>query len=450
MKSASPTDAFAPLRAFLRQIRRRIVLLTLLRLPRADRREREFWATGWGWYRRPSAKGGVWIHASTIGEVRIALSVIQSLPAELPLVITTFDVESAVAAERLLRGRAAVTAFPAPFRFAMRRFVEHFDPRRLIIIETQFYPLIVLAAVRPNLPAAVVSMFNDQQQIELFLPLLRSVELFGVRLEEDRRKLVEHGIPIARIGVTGDLKFDALALEPRRDLEVALRGLAGDRPILIAGSTHPEEEPAVLDAFEQLGGGRRALLLLAPRVPTLGKSEALLRQRGIDYRKRTKLPVKGRPAVVLLDSIGELPSLYRLAAAAFVGGSMMLGGGGHSPLEAARSAVPVAVGPNMSNFRLIAEIFDRAGAWTRVTNADDLARAWTTWLDNPEAAQTLGKCAAELVQAHQGALTRTLDLLQTFLGQSDALGPAVKTPATRLRWPQAPVIEGLRPPAAIP
>jgi 3-deoxy-D-manno-octulosonic-acid transferase len=303
----------------------------------------------------------------------------------------------------------------------MRRFLEHFAPEKLIIIEGgELHPLFLLATLRQELPAAIINGWFSRNQIqrsEIFLPLLGAIRLFGVRHEEDREKLIELGIPAERINVTGDLKFDAVALVPSSGLEDQLRALAGDRPILIAGSTHPGEEPAVLDAFEKIGGGRRALLILATRNPRYFQlAENVLRQRKLAYLKRSQLPADGqRPAVIFLDRIGELASLYQLATAAFVGGSLVPNGGGQSPLEAANCAVPVAVGPNMNNFRLVAEIFDQANAWRRITSSDELADAWSSWLDNPQLAHDLGQRAAKLIESHRGALARTLEVLQDFL-----------------------------------
>jgi 3-deoxy-D-manno-octulosonic-acid transferase len=119
--------------------------------------------------------------------------------------------------------------------------------------------------------------------------------------------------------------------------------------------------------------------------------------------------------VVLLDSLGELASAYRLAAGAFIGGTLVPKGG-HNPLEAARWGTPVVVGPSMENFREIAEHFDRAEAWERVPDAAGLARAWRRWLADPETARALGTRGRGLIETHRGALGRTLELLAALGG----------------------------------
>jgi len=169
----------------------------------------------------------------------------------------------------------------------------------------------------------------------------------------------------------------------------------------------------VLDAFRRAGGGERALLVLAPRHPERwNEVDTLL--RGENAVRRTALPASGRPAVVLLDSLGELAGLYRLAASAFIGGTLVPTGG-HNPLEAARFGVPIAVGPSMHNFREMAEAFDRVRAWRRVKDSRELATVWREWLGNSAAARETGERGLRLVEENRGALARTVEMLKPVL-----------------------------------
>ena len=186
------------------------------------------------------------------------------------------------------------------------------------------------------------------------------------------------------------------------------------------------EEAIVLDAFEQLGGGERALLLLAPRHPERFAAVAeLLRSRSIPHLRTSALagggssaqgePVPAAPvSVLLLDSLGELASLYAIADAAFVGGTLV-DTGGHNPLEPARFGTPIAIGPSMRNFPEIAHLFDEADAWSRVTDAASLAKCWQAWVEDPQAAARLGRRAEKLAEKHRGAVERTLAVIERYL-----------------------------------
>jgi 3-deoxy-D-manno-octulosonic-acid transferase len=137
--------------------------------------------------------------------------------------------------------------------------------------------------------------------------------------------------------------------------------------------------------------------------------------RGLSLARRSEPASAASGDVLLLDSLGELGGLYRLATGAFVGGTLV-SRGGHNPLEPARFGVPVAVGPSMENFREIAAAFDGAGAWQRVGDAAELGAAWESWLDDPATARDLGGRGRALFQANRGALERTLELLRPWLG----------------------------------
>jgi 3-deoxy-D-manno-octulosonic-acid transferase len=253
--------------------------------------------------------------------------------------------------------------------------------------------------------------------------LLAGVDRFAVQTAEDARRLGALGIEPERVVVTGNLKYEAP--EPRVDhqLEASLLALASSRPLLIAGSTMPGEEEAVLAALERLGGGERALLVLAPRHPERWDEVArLLDATGKPWVRRTALaaavdaaaPRAGFPGVVLLDSLGELAALYRLATACFVGGTLAARGG-HNPLEPARFARPIAAGPSMENFREMAAQLDARGAWRRVESAGELAAVWEGWLRDPAAAAAIGERARAVAEENRGALERTLAVLAPLL-----------------------------------
>jgi 3-deoxy-D-manno-octulosonic-acid transferase len=368
----------------------------------------------------------LWLHAVSVGEAGVAATLARALPPEVPLLVTTVTPTGQERARAAFAGRAGVDYLPFDLGFAVRRFFRRHEPRALVLVEGDYWPLLLREARRRGLPVAVINgrvgdrSFRRMRRMRRLLgPLFSAVGHFGVQSAQDRDRLIELGIAPGRIAVTGNLKYESPEPPRKPELEEALRGLAAGRPILLAGSTMAGEEAAVLDAWQEIGGGERALLVLAPRHPERwNEVEALLRAWGTDFARRTALPLPlpdlGRPAVVLLDSLGELAGLYRLAAAAFIGGTLVPTGG-HNPLEAARFGVPVAVGSSMHNFRDMADAFDRAGAWRRVADARELATVWREWLDDPEAARAVGEHALQLIEENRGALARTLEMLAPVL-----------------------------------
>jgi 3-deoxy-D-manno-octulosonic-acid transferase len=419
-----------------RRGRRRHLGVIARRLGLGARTARESGAGGPG-------RGQLWLHAVSVGEVGVAATLVRSLPGELPLLLTTVTPTGQERARQALAGRSEVDYLPFDLGPPIARFFARHQPRALVLVEGDYWPLLLSAARRRALPIAVVNgRVGDRSfaRLRRVRPLqgvlFGAVRRFGMQSAEDRDRLLALGVEAERVIVTGNLKYDSPPPPEAPEMAAALRRLAAGRPVLIAGSTMAGEEAAVLDAWSAAGGGGRALLVLAPRHPERwAEVEELFAARGATVVRRSRLGGPGRPGepfgdvvagaaagsaaradVLLLDSMGELAGLYRHAAAAFVGGTLVPTGG-HNPLEPARFGVPIAAGPSMHNFRDMAELFDRERAWRRVGNARELALAWQEWLADPAAAEAQGARGARLLAANRGALARTLEMLAPLLAE---------------------------------
>jgi 3-deoxy-D-manno-octulosonic-acid transferase len=371
--------------------------------------------------------GALWLHAVSVGEVGVAGTLVRALPSDVRLLLTTVTPTGQDRAAALVAGlpgevgRGAVDYLPFDLGFSVRRFFRRHAPAALVLVEGDYWPLVLREARRRGLSVAVVNgrvgdrSFRRMRRLRALLgPLFDGIERFGVQTEADRARLIELGVPAEKVTVTGNLKFESPEPPELPELAARLRGLAAGRPILVAGSTMAGEEAAVLEAFEGAVGEKEAMLVLAPRHPERWEEVGeLLRGKGVRFVRRSEDQGEA-PAVVLLDTLGELAAVYRLAAAAFVGGTLVPKGG-HNPLEPARFGVPVAVGPSMENFRDIAEAFDRAGAWQQVAGAGELGAVWQGWLKEPGAAREVGERARRLVEENRGATVRTLEMLAPIL-----------------------------------
>jgi 3-deoxy-D-manno-octulosonic-acid transferase len=377
--------------------------------------------------------GGLWIHAVSVGEVAVAATLVRALPPGLPLLVTTTTPTGQARARAAFAGRAAVAYFPFDLGFAVRALLDRFAPRALLLVEGDYWPLVLSEARRRRMAVAVVNGrvgdrgFRRMRRLRPLLgPLFAPVRRFAVQTGQDRERLLALGVPAEAVAVTGNLKYETPEPLPLPALEEPLRELAAGRPLIVAGSTMRGEDEKVLDAFAAAGGGAAALLVIAPRHPERwDEVAALLAARGFATLRRSRLGERppGRTDAVLLDSLGELAALYRSAAAAFIGGTLVPTGG-HNPLEAARFGVPVAVGPSMHNFRDMAEQFDRAGAWRRVGSGAELGAAFRDWLERPESGREVGARAAALLAENRGAVARSVAWLAPVLAGSGLdLGP---------------------------
>ncbi|MDH3402329.1 MAG: 3-deoxy-D-manno-octulosonic acid transferase [Acidobacteriota bacterium] len=383
-----------------------------------------------------AVKRPLWIHAVSVGEARVGAAFARGLPAAWPLLVTTVTPTGQQQARAMCGDRAAIAYLPFDLGFAIRRFLDRFEPRALVLVEGDYWPLLLRHVRRRGLPVVVVNgrvgdrSFRRLRRVRLLArALLGRVDHFAVQTAEDRDKLLALGVDPERLSVTGNLKFDAPQPEPIPAVETLLAAGAGRRPILVAGSTMAGEEEQVLAAFAAAGGGRAALLVLAPRHPERWPEVAeLVRRRGLTLARRSQLDRGGAPAdVVLLDSLGELAALYRLGAAAFVGGSLVPSGG-HNPLEPAAHGVAVAAGPSMANFRHMAETFDAAAAWRRVADEAELAEFFREAIAGSGEVAAMGRRGRQLVHDHRGAAERTRGVIAPLLSAAMSGPPRETTP----------------------
>jgi len=365
----------------------------------------------------------LWIHAVSVGEVAVAATLARALPSDVPLLITTITPTGQRRAKQALSPRAAVTYLPFDLGFAIERFLRRFRPRGVILVEGDLWPLLLKRLGDRNLPVLVVNgrvgdrSFKRMRRLQPFLgPLFGPVTRFGMQTLQDCTRLKALRVAPEKIDLLGNIKFDSPIPAPIPLLEARLRELAGTRRIFIAGSTMPGEEEIILDAFRRIGGGRDAMMVLAPRHPErCAQVEVLVAKNEMRCLRRSAIDQSlSAPDVILLDTLGELAALYAVGLGSFIGGTLVRTGG-HNPIEAAQLGSAIAVGPSMENFREISQIFDRARAWRRVEDSRDLAETWRLWLSDPHAARELGTRAKQVADENRGALDKTVAFLQPVL-----------------------------------
>lgn len=402
--------------------------------------------------------GAIWLHAVSVGEVLAGVTLAKRLKAEFPerpLVVSTTTITGQALAKERMPFADAVIYFPLDWAFCVRRALAAVRPALVVVLETEIWPNFLRAASQSNVPVLFVSgrisdrsFARSQSWLTLFgfylRPLLKDAlsraSGFWMQSEKDASRVRALGAPADKVQVGGNLKYD-LELPrstPLADwLESEIR--RGERrPVIVAGSVVATEEPLALIAFGVVQGEfRRALLILAPRKPERFDAAAqFIEDSHQKFVRRSALgvaspagPANGAAAqvadtiggdvsVVLLDSIGELASLYRLADGVFVGGSLVESGG-HNILEpAAFGKVPV-FGESMENFAEIAERFVTAQAALQVASPEDAGVSWIELLRNPERNQKMGQTARRLVEESRGATERAVAAIRAALGKTE-------------------------------
>ena len=373
----------------------------------------------------PLPAGGVWTQAVSVGEVAVARPLLAELrrrhPA-LPLVLTaTTATGLAVATGQQVAD--AVLPFPLDLPGPVSRCLDAARPRLVILIETELWPELLEGCRRRAIPVALVnarisdSSFRGYHAARRLLrPLIAPLTAALAQEEQDASRLIALGVPPERVVVTGNIKFDTPPPAARPPLADEIEALAAGRRIVVAASTMPGEEEVVLAAWSSLPEAGRPFLLVAPRHPERATTAIdLLARAGVAAVRRTRIgEAPGRCDALVLDTVGELASLYAVAAVAFVGGSLVATGG-HNPIEPARFAVPVLSGPHVRNFAAVYRRFAAAGGVRIVHDAHQLGAALAEWLGEPERARSAGEAGRALLAANAGATARVADALERFL-----------------------------------
>ena len=219
----------------------------------------------------------------------------------------------------------------------------------------------------------------------------------------------------ARIDGQVDLKFGAAALISDPAVEKTFRAQWRDRPVILAASTHPGEDELVLASFRQARKGRPdAVLVIAPRHADRGKAIAdLARNNGFRVARRETDERPGEAAVFVADTIGEMGIWYGLADLALIGGSWVVGVGGHNPLEPARLGCPIVAGPYTAGWPVYSELESREAAL--VATPDGLADVMSLGWSDPARLQRLAMSARAFVDERDRLVVAGLDRTLTLL-----------------------------------
>jgi 3-deoxy-D-manno-octulosonic-acid transferase len=371
----------------------------------------------------------IWVHAVSVGEVLAVVELVRGLQAEFPrhrlVVSTTTDTGQKLAAAKFGKAEENVFYFPFDFPFSARRWISALRPELVVIAETEFWPNFLRIAHESGAYIAVVNARISDSSLpgyrrwrKLLSRVLAHVDLFLAQTPEDARRLVEIGAPTDRVQVGGNLKYDTPLITTQAIVDQLRSSIAKSKagPILVCGSTVDEEELLLLGAFKNVIATYPAgVMLLAPRHPErFGEVETLLGELNVRFWRRSLWdggPLNG--GVLLVDTIGELASLYSLADIAFVGGSLVPRGG-HNIIEPAQQGVAIVVGNHTENFRDIVGLFQSRDA-VRVVGPAELPLTFMELLSDEAERHALGRRAAETFASQRGATRFTIEKLKQLI-----------------------------------
>lgn len=383
-----------------------------------------------GIYRRPAAeepKGGLYVHAVSVGECFIALKFIREwskLHGDEPVVLATSTATGHEVVRRAALPNVRPLYSPLDLPGLSGRCLSRFQPRAVVLIEAELWPNFAEVCHRRRIPMVMLNARLSPRSEGRYAKVRGLTSLLFSRLtalaaqnERDKGRFARIGVPQDIIRVTGSIKFDVLAdtpQGPRADFRSLLDRLRGGRPVVMAASTHAGEEALIAKAIREVG----ACPLIIPRHAE--RREAVcadLRAAGFTPILRTagNLPADlPANAVYIADTTGEMRDWTALVDVVVIGKSF-LSKGGQNPVEAIAARVPVITGPDMTNFADLVNLLKESGG-IRCCKAAELAANLRTLLTDKAAAEAQTAAAYNTLSIHSGATARSVELVEECAG----------------------------------
>ena len=388
----------------------------------------------------------VWVHAVSLGEVTAVVPLLRMIKEEDPhqtIVVSTVTETGREIVLKRLNGIATHCYAPLDFWWAVNRYVRVFNPRLFLLVESEVWPNLLTCLAQHQVPVCLVNGRISSRSFSRYRVVKRLMKriwsLFDMALmqtAQDAERIKELGANAKVVHVTGNMKIDQSLdrqknFDSTQSIRTSLR-ISDRELVIVAGSTHPKEEEQLLKAYQSLCHSQRnVVLVMAPRhIERAPELEAVIVRYGLSCVRRSQMNNKNissaqhhPPRVIILDSQGELPFVYRLGFVGFVGGTLVPVGG-HNLLEPAQWGRPVIFGPYIDHFRDIAHQLLQAGGAIQIHQPKDLLSHLLYLLEQPAEAEQMGRQALSVVQQNRGVVKESLRLIRQLpIRQQSSLGP---------------------------
>jgi 3-deoxy-D-manno-octulosonic-acid transferase len=403
----------------------------------------------------------VWIHAVSLGEVKVAVPIIKALRQILPacsVIVSTVTEHGRKLATETFGENIPVIYAPVDFIGSVRKALSSVHPDVLVFMETEIWPAWITEAHRMGIKTALIngrisvrsirgylkfrpffcevlrnvdafSMISEEDSTRIramgrpfFCGVLRNVDAFSMISEEDSTRIRSMGADPNKIEINGNAKYDLLASLTDPAMETQMQKILNLEPssrVFVAGSTRGGEEAMVLDAYEKIiKEFPDTVLIIAPRhIERTAEIRSLLERRGFRYQLWSEIDggaPKRTEQVVIINTFGELFKLYSIGTVVFCGASLVPLGG-QNPLEAAVWGKVVFYGPSMENFLDAKTLLEEVGAGIAVSSPEMLAEKVVWFLRHPETLKAYSSRAREAVIRNQKAANKHASVIAALI-----------------------------------
>ena len=360
-----------------------------------------------GFYKVKPKDNLIWFHAVSLGEVISSKAIIKKILNDNNVVLTVSTPTGLREAKKIYQEELVVVYAPWDFDLFVRNFISTFRPIALILFETEIWPSTIHLTSKKNIPSILSnarlskSSFKKYYSLRLFTKdIFRKISLILAQSEEHVMRFEKMGVLEKNIIQVGSVKFDFDLVSGEEEIK--------NNNIIMASSTHKGEDQIIIDAFSKLKKDLPELkLILVPRHPERADSILkILNRKKINSRITSKVSHLKDADVVVINTTGQLNSLYKIANITFIGGSLISKYGGHNIIEAATNKCAFIVGPYMKNFEDILNLFKAKNACIQLLNSNDLSQSFRELLNNNELRINMIDNAIEVVAENRGSSER--------------------------------------------
>ncbi|HSN23420.1 MAG TPA: lipid IV(A) 3-deoxy-D-manno-octulosonic acid transferase, partial [Methylomicrobium sp.] len=391
---------------------------------------RQRWNERFGFYTQKYPQGVIWFHAVSVGEFEALFPLLKLLQARHPdaeLLITTMTATGSGRVKAVFGDTVSHVYLPYDLPDVLVRFMHCFQPRLVVIMETEIWPNLYADCGRRHIPIFLINARLSEKSVRnyrripfLIRPALAQVRMIAAQTRKDAERFVEVGAPPESVKVLGNMKFDLQVAEQAIDEGRKLKSTVFcNRFVWIIASTHKGEETIFLDLYPEIRKKiPEVLMVIVPRHPErFADVRKLCEDRQLNVVMRTSGEhCSAGTDVYIADTMGELKMLYAAADVAFIGGSL-IPVGGHNLLEAAAAGVPVMFGPYMANFKEIADgVLARGAALQCHVRQDIVNTVHSLYVNSGQRAAIAQRCRAFL-QENRGAIDAIASLIETEISK---------------------------------
>ncbi len=385
--------------------------------------------------RRLSGSPRIWIHAVSLGEVKVGAALIDALRELIPgcsFLLSTTTPHGRKSARETFGEEIPVVYAPVDFAGSVRKALSTVRPDVMVFLETEIWPAWLFEAHRMGIRTVLINGRISPRSIDGYLRLkpffrnvLKNFDAFSMILADDADRIKAMGAEPHKIEINGNAKYDLLANSADPAMETEIRriyNLSPGQKVFVAGSTREGEEEMVLDAYDRIREKfPDMILIIAPRhVERSREIGSLVKKRGLDYQFRTRFDhgISSRTSsVVIIDTFGELFKVYSAATIVFCGASLVPLGG-QNPLEPAVWGKVVFYGPSMEDFLDAKALLEAEKAGVLVSDAKTMAEKVIWFLGHPDDLMAYGQRARKAVLKNQKAAQKHAEVIKRLVVQT--------------------------------